>query len=176
MVLGSRARRTQAASVPSGPPALPRRRISLPDFPEDLRGFLSVDEFDRASHTYGQAFVDTIRRLDGNFENAPDVVAYPSTEDELSRLLGFCNDAAIVVIPFGGGTSVVCGVEPPPRACAVACISVDMANFDRLLDVDYASHTALIQAGMTGPAIEAALKPHGLTLRFYPQVRNLRLL
>ena len=44
-----------------------------------------------------------------------------------------------------------------------------MKHFDQLLEVDKASRSAHIQAGIYGPALEASLKPHGYTLRHYPQ-------
>src|SRR4029450_13916873 len=73
------------------------------------------------------------------------------------------------VIPFGGGTSVVSGVEPAVDERYAASVSLDMERFDRVVEVDSARTTAPIQAGVLGPALEAQLRAHGLTLRHFPQ-------
>ena len=44
-----------------------------------------------------------------------------------------------------------------------------MERFDRVLEIDRSSRSARIQAGIYGPALEAQLRPHGLTLRHFPQ-------
>jgi alkyldihydroxyacetonephosphate synthase len=72
----------------------------------------------------------------------------------------------VAAIPFGGGTSVVGGVEPRDLYAAV---SIDMRSLDQVLEVDPVSRAALIQAGATGPRLEEQLREHGLTLRHFPQ-------
>jgi alkyldihydroxyacetonephosphate synthase len=70
------------------------------------------------------------------------------------------------MVPFGGGSSVVGGTLVPDDRPAV---TIDLRRLDRVLEVDDVSRAARIQAGALGPTIEAALKPHGLTLRHFPQ-------
>src|SRR5439155_23216742 len=48
-------------------------------------------------------------------------------------------------------------------------VSLDLRQLNRILEVDNVSRAARIQAGIRGPTIEAALKPHGLSIRHYPQ-------
>ena len=107
-----------------------------------------------------------MRAFRGRFDNPPDVVAHPSDEAELERVLAWCEEANAAAIPFGGGTSVVGGVEPPADRPAV---SIDLKAMDRVLEVDSSSRAALIQAGATGPRLEEQLREHGLTLRHFPQ-------
>ena len=102
----------------------------------------------------------------GSFDNPPDAVAHPADEAELERVLAWCEEANAAAIPFGGGTSVVGGVEPPGDRPAV---SIDLKRLDRVLEVDRVSRAARIQAGATGPALEDQLRGHGLTLRHFPQ-------
>ena len=71
------------------------------------------------------------------------------------------------LIPFGGGSSVVGGVTPPTDAPAT--ITVDLKQLDKVLEIDRSSRAARIQAGVFGPALENQLRPHGLTLRHFPQ-------
>ena len=141
-------------------------RFSLP---APLEKFSSSTPYDRASHSYGKAFRDVWRGLQGIFPNPPDYVAFPRTEQEVQDLMAFASTNQIALVPYGGGSSVCGGIEPPLSSSYQGSISIDMKHFDQLLRIDTSSRSAHLQAGMYGPAIEAALKPHGLTLRHYPQ-------
>jgi alkyldihydroxyacetonephosphate synthase len=81
-------------------------------------------------------------------------------------VLAWCEEAGAAAIPFGGGTSVVGGVEPPGDRPSV---TIDLGSMERVVEVDSASRAALIQAGATGPGLEEQLREHGLTLRHFPQ-------
>ena len=84
-------------------------------------------------------------------------------------VLEWCSDAGVAAIPFGGGSSVVGGVEPDVGDGYRGVISVDLRHLQGVLEVDGTSRAARIAAGTLGPALEAQLKPHGLTLRHFPQ-------
>ena len=124
------------------------------------------DDHDRAAHTYGRSFRDRVRGFNRQFPNPPDVIAYPRTEDEVRTVLDWCSNSNIVAIPYGGGSTVVAGVEPPE---ADAVVTIDLAHLDQVLEVDETSRAARIQAGVLGPALEAQLRPSGHTLRHFPQ-------
>jgi alkyldihydroxyacetonephosphate synthase len=98
-------------------------------------------------------------------------VFYPSDEGNLLALFRFCERESVALVPYGGGTSVVGGVEhhthPGGRHRGTAC--VDLSRMDKVLDIDTASRAARIQAGATGPRIAQQLAPQGLSLRHYPQ-------
>jgi alkyldihydroxyacetonephosphate synthase len=154
--------------------ALPRiEDVTLPEPriapPQEIGGFCSADKRDRITHTYGKSYRDQVRGFAGDFAHAPDFVARPSTEDEIARVLGWASRRSIAVIPFGGGTSVVGGVEGDVSSRYEGVVSLDLGRFDRVLEVDPVSRAARIQAGAKGPHIEAQLAPHGLSLRHYPQ-------
>ena len=142
---------------------LPPPRIEPP---APLAGICSQRDYDRASHAYGKAYRDVVRAFRGRFDNVPDVVAYPRDEDEIEALLQWCADAGAAAIPYGGGTSVVGGVEARFERPAV---TIDLHALDRVLEVDPTSRAARIQAGATGPRLEEQLREHGLTLRHFPQ-------
>lgn len=146
--------------------ALPSPRLKAPD---SLAGIFSDETHDRAGHTYGKAFRDVVRGLQGDFHSAPDLVARPGSEQELVDVLDWADSAGAAVIPYGGGSSVVGGVEPRVGDNWQGTISIDMARFNRILEVDERSRAARMEAGLYGPALEAGLKPHGLTLRHFPQ-------
>ncbi|MGC8580483.1 MAG: FAD-binding oxidoreductase [bacterium] len=153
------------------PPKLEELSLRAPRFslPSDLKSFCTHETYDRANHTYGKSFRDMIRAINRVFDNPPDYVAYPSTEEDIIALINFCNEKKVALIPYGGGSSVVGGVEPTREAQYKGTISCDMKNFDKIIRVNKNSRTARIQAGIYGPALEAGLKPFGLTIRHFPQ-------
>ena len=135
--------------------------------PASLSEICSSDAYERAAHAYGKAYRDVVRAFHGRFDHLPDVVAHPGDEGELERVLDWCAEADAAAIPFGGGTSVVGGVEP--RVPQDAAVTVDLRRMNRVLEVDPVSRAARIQAGATGPQLEEQLGQHELTLRHYPQ-------
>ena len=137
--------------------------------PASLEAMFSWDPYDRAAHTYGRSFRDLVRAFRRDYARAPDLVAFPHDEGELVSVLEWCSDSAVAVVPFGGGSSVVGGVEPDVGDGYSGAISVDLRNLQGVLEVDQVSRAARIAAGTMGPALEAQLKPHGLTLRHFPQ-------
>ncbi len=144
--------------------------VTLPDPrvepPADLREVVTADVETRVRHTYGRSWPEVLRGFRGDFGPAPDLVAFPRDEAELQVLLAWAGHEGVVVVPRGGGTSV-CGGVTPERGEPWVCVS--LRHFDRVADIDPVSLTATLGAGLTGPALEAALSPHGLTLRHYPQ-------
>jgi alkyldihydroxyacetonephosphate synthase len=97
------------------------------------------------------------------------VVAFPRDEAEVEAVLGWCAEAGAAAIPVGGGTSVVGGVEAAVGKGYEGAVAIDLKRLDRVLEVDKVSRSARIQAGATGPSLEDQLRPHGLTLRHFPQ-------
>src|SRR5215207_5192260 len=149
--------------VPLEAVELPEPRIRPPG---DLEEICSHDAHARASHAYGKGYRDVVRAFRGRFDAVPDVVATPRDEREVEAVLAWAADEGAAVVPFGGGTSVVGGVEPRFARPAVA---LDVTAMDRVLEVDPVSRAARIQAGSPGPVLEAQLAPHGMTLRHFPQ-------
>jgi alkyldihydroxyacetonephosphate synthase len=137
--------------------------------PGSLAEICSDDLYARASHAYGKAYRDIVRAFRGRVDNPPDVVACPRDEGQLAAVLDWCADAGAAAIPFGGGTSVVGGVEPRIGDGYSGAITIDMRAMDRVVEVDRHSRAALIEAGATGPRLEEQLRAHGYTLRHYPQ-------
>ncbi|SLN30287.1 FAD-binding oxidoreductase [Oceanibacterium hippocampi] len=145
---------------------LPAPRVAAPG---DLAGLVSADHRDRLLHTYGQSYPDYVRMFARDFAHAPDLVGHPESEEDVAALIDWAGGANVAVIPFGGGTSVVGGVEPAVGDGFAAVMSLDLTGLDRVLEIDRASRAVRVQGGMRTPALEAALKPHGLTLRHFPQ-------
>jgi len=145
---------------------LPAPRLSPPD---SLASICSSDPYERASHAYGRSYRDIVRAFRGRFDHPPDVVARPADEDDLRRLLEWCEEDGAAAIPYGGGTSVVGGVEPDVGDSYSGAVSIDLGRLDQVLEVDPVSRAALIQGGASGPRLEEQLRAEDLTLRHFPQ-------
>ena len=152
--------------VPLAAVELPRPRLEPP---AALAEICSTEVYDRASHAYGKAYRDIVRAFRGRFDHAPDVVAYPRDAAEVEALLEWCGARGAAAIPYGGGTSVVGGVEAAVGDGYAGAVTIDLGRLDRVLEVDKVSRAALIQAGASGPVLEDQLRGHGLTLRHFPQ-------
>ena len=70
--------------------------------PSSLAAICATDDHDRAVHTYGRSFRDRIRAYNLQFPNPPDVVAHPTTEDEVTAVLDWCSSNGYAAIPYGG--------------------------------------------------------------------------
>ena len=151
-------------------PELPLPLAPLPEPKRTLPGSLarlgSADPEDRARHGIGRAYREVVQAMRGLVADVPDLVVRPETEQDVRDVLEWASGERAPVVPFGGGTSVVGGVAPRGLDGAV---SLDLGRLTGLLEVDPVSRAVRVAGGTLGPAIEAALKPHGLTLRFYPQ-------
>ena len=163
--LGAEPRAT-AAPPQASDITLKRPRIAAP---ASLAGVLTVDHYERLLHTHGKSYAETVRAFQRDFATAPDYVALPETEADIAAVFDWASGANVAVIPFGAGSSVVGGVEPVIGDTYKGAVSLDMRRLNGVLEVDARSRAARIQAGIRGPAIEAALKPHGFALRHYPQ-------
>ncbi|MEA2478481.1 MAG: alkyldihydroxyacetonephosphate synthase [Thermoleophilaceae bacterium] len=145
---------------------LPAPRLAPP---AALAEICASDTWSRAAHAHGKAYRDVVRAFRGRVDNPPDVVARPRSEDEVAAVLDWCSDAGAAAIPFGGGTSVVGGVEPRGLGDYAGAVTIDLRHLNRVIEVDHDSRAALIEAGALGPELEDALRPNGYTLRHFPQ-------
>jgi alkyldihydroxyacetonephosphate synthase len=127
--------------------------------------FTSIE--DRLRHSTGRGYVDLAKLRQGRLEAAPDAVVLPADADAVRRVLDVCAAEGVAVVPFGGGTSVVGGLEPL-RGAHGRLVSLDLSRL-RTVDVDPRSLTARLGAGLRGPEAEAALGAQGLTLGHFPQ-------
>src|SRR3954471_22457958 len=161
---------TEAASIE----AATVRRSALPEEAlARLRDVLGtdgvlVDDRSRAEHSGGQSYADIVRRRRGDTSAAPDAVLLPADADAVQRALEVCTAERITVVPWGGGTSVVGGLDAL-RGDGVALVALDLRRLNHLLEVDTNSRTATFQPGIRTPAAEAALAEHGFTLGHVPQ-------
>jgi alkyldihydroxyacetonephosphate synthase len=122
---------------------------------------------ERIRRAAGSSYPDLIRLRSGRLDDAPDAVLLPSTADEVAAVLAACANERVAVVPFGGGTSVVGGVDPY-RGGFERLVALDMGRM-RDVDVDPRSLTARLGPGLRGPDAEAALGAAAVTMGHFPQ-------
>jgi len=162
--LGARTEERPAPQV--GEFELPAPRISPPP---TLAAQFSAAPLDRLNHCAGKSYADCARMWLRTPPSPPDWVAYPQDEQAVTDILDWAQTHDVAVIPYGGGSSVCGGVEAAVGPGYAAAVTLDLERLNRVLEVDPVSRAARIQAGALGPELEAQLKPHGLTLRHFPQ-------
>lgn len=148
------------------------RRSRLPK--QDLAGLrkiagagtVSTDSEDRAFFSLGKGYTDLFRMRRGDIANATDAVVRPGDEQQVLDVMRLAARSRLAVIPFGGGSSVVGGVEPVGDT---PTITLDMAALSQAPEIDRESATASVQAGVMGPDLERVLRRAGFTLGHFPQ-------
>ena len=162
---------------PTPPVAVPEIRLAPSRLAEEAVARLRVllgednvrtDRESRLRRAGGKSYLDLLRRREGDASDAPDAVVLPGSTEETAELLETCSELGVVVVPFGGGTSVVgglAGVDPDDRPT----IAVDLARMSSLQSLDVPSSLVTVGPGMRGPALEQELSAHGLTFGHLPQ-------
>jgi alkyldihydroxyacetonephosphate synthase len=155
----------EQVAVPDGRlPAPARERLAAAVGAEHVRD----GREDRIAHSVGRSYPDLVRIRSGDASSAPDAVVLPSSAEQVGAVLAACAEHQLAVIPFGGGTSVVGGVEPVRDGMAAA-ITLALSRLDTTVDMDRTSLTARLDAGMFGPEAERRLGAEGATLGHFPQ-------
>jgi alkyldihydroxyacetonephosphate synthase len=160
-------------------PPVPLEQVSVPDgrLPEPARERLAAavgaahvrdDRETRIRHAVGRSYPDLVRIRSGDAASAPDAVVLPGAAEQVGAVLAACAEHRVGVVPFGGGTSVVGGVEPVRDGMAAA-VTLDLGRLASTVEVDRTSLTARLDAGLLGPDAERRLREQGVTLGHFPQ-------
>jgi alkyldihydroxyacetonephosphate synthase len=128
---------------------------------------VSVEDGERLRHSYGKSYRDLLRLRRGEVTHPPEAVLYPGDHDQVAAVLAWARAHGVRVVPFGGGTSVVGGVEPGDDEAI--WVTLDLSRLDQVLEVEEVSRTARIQAGVFGPDLERQLAKRGYLLGHAPQ-------
>jgi alkyldihydroxyacetonephosphate synthase len=131
-------------------------------------GHVLVDHDTRLLRTRGKSTPDLLKLRQGDGSDSPDAVVRPGSHDEVAAVIAWCVRRHVALVPFGGGTSVVGGLAARREGFA-GVVSLDLLRFEKLLEVDHESMTALLEPGLRGPRAEALLAAEGLTLGHFPQ-------
>ena len=158
-------------------PDLAELRLPDPRLPEAVRDqlvaalgseYVRDDPRARALHTRGKSLPDLLRLRAREADDAPDLVLLPGSHEEVLVVLAICSEQRVAVVPFGGGTSVVGGLEPRGERFA-GVVALDVRRLNRLVEVDAESRIATLEPGLRSPQAEALLAGHGFTIGHFPQ-------
>ena len=162
---GGKSLERRPAPAPSAIALPPSRIKPLPV----LEGCVSTAHDARLLHARGRSFRDLAGLRDARLADVPDAVATPRSNAELERVLQWAQSEEYALIPYGAGSSVVGGVNPEGLEEFDGVVTLSLRGMNRVLDVDTRSRTVHAEAGILGPDLEDALKPHGLAVRHFPQ-------
>ena len=126
-----------------------------------------VEDRARLLHAGGKSTLDLLRRKEIK-QDGPDAVVVPGDEEQIAAILRHCSEHGVAVVPFGGGTSVVGGLDPVPDGFG-AVISLDLRRLNELHSLDEVSGEAALGAGVTGPDAERLHGERGFSLGHFPQ-------
>jgi alkyldihydroxyacetonephosphate synthase len=127
-----------------------------------------TDHLTRLHRTRGKSTPDLLKLRSGDGSDSPDAVVRPADHEQVTAVIDWCVLRHVALVPFGGGTSVVGGLVADREGFA-GVISLDLIRFDKLIEVDHTSMTAVLEPGLRGPAAEALLAAEGVTLGHFPQ-------
>jgi alkyldihydroxyacetonephosphate synthase len=138
----------------------------------ELRAILAPEQIllgplDRLLHSYGKSFPDLFRVRSGEVRRAPDAVLLPDSHEQVEALVALAQNLNFCLIPFGGGTNIVGGINPEIDEVR-PMLTLSLRNMNRLIALDRESKTATIQAGALGPKLEADLAAQGHSLGHFP--------
>lgn len=122
---------------------------------------------ERVRHARGQSLPDWLALRSGDLGTVPDGVAYPATREDVRTLIQYAKQTNAVIIPYGGGTSVLGHITPQGGEKPV--LTIDMGRMNRLISLDRESQIATFGAGAAGPDVESQLRAQGYTLGHFPQ-------
>jgi alkyldihydroxyacetonephosphate synthase len=159
--------------IPLGEIELPPCRLAAPVLAR-LRSIvgdeqLRTGDYERAFHARGKSYHDLLHLRAGLLDVAPDAVVYPRRADEVLAVVQLCAEEDIALVPYGGGSSVVGGVNAVAKSLDGPVVTLDTTLMARVLEIDEVSMTARIEAGIYGPALEEELQRRGVTLGHFPQ-------
>jgi alkyldihydroxyacetonephosphate synthase len=159
------------------PAALDELALPPSQLPEELierltaavgKPHATADQESRLRHLRGKSTPDLLRLRAGDTRGAPDLVLFPADHDQVQELLEICSHTRVAVVPFGGGTTVVGGLEPTGEEFA-GVVALDLRRMDRLLVLDEESRLAVLEPGLRGPEAEELLARRGYTIGHFPQ-------
>ena len=90
------------------------------------------------------------------YRQLPMVVVLPETTEQVSRILRYCNEREVKVVPRGAGTSLSGGALPLGDG-----VLLGLSKFNRILEIDYNNRAAVVQPGVTNLGISDAVAERG---------------
>ena len=142
-------------------------------FLEELRKSFEENRFtlehnERVLHSHGQHSTDEVYKvLYNKLEKFTDLVFYIESEEETKKLIDLAKKHNVCLIPYGGGTNVTNALRPPKEESRMV-VSVDTRRMNKIETLDEENLMVVVQAGITGKALEDGLNKRGFTVGHEP--------
>ncbi|KAK3596239.1 hypothetical protein CHS0354_030884 [Potamilus streckersoni] len=121
---------------------------------------LSDDCQDRLFRAHGHTLHEIFVLREGRFDRIPDLVIWPTCHNDVVKIVELACRHNVVIIPFGGGTSVSSALECPANETRMI-VSLDTSQMNKILWVDDKNMTAHCEAGIIGQDLERWLAKKG---------------
>ena len=124
---------------------------------------VTTREVDRIAYAQDYFWLGQMWLDRGEDPSRPDIIAYPESTEEISRILKIATRHRVPIIPYGGGSGTQGGTVP-----LYGGITLDLKKMNRILRIDEESLTVTVQAGVNVAHLEEELNRRGLTWPHYP--------
>lgn len=142
---------------------LPKQIVNeafMMDLKQNTTVEFSEDPQDRLFRAHGHTMDELFILRYGRFERIPDVVVWPSNQEEVEILVKLATKHNVAIIPYGGGTSVTWALLCPTNEKRMI-VSLDTVLLNKIIWIDEKNLTARIQAGINGQELERQLAEKG---------------
>jgi alkyldihydroxyacetonephosphate synthase len=153
----------------------PTKNLPTPKIDDDfingikkLKIDFSIDGEDRLIRSHGHTLYEIQNIRSGKYGRIPDAVVWPESHDEVVEIVKLANELNVVLIPFGGGTSVSGSVTCPQNETDRCIAVLDTSQMNRMLWIDKANFVARFEAGIVGQDLDRVLASEGFTLGHEP--------
>lgn len=156
--------------VAKPPPTVFPTPIISPEFLNDIKTeqiIYSDIGIDRLIRSHGQTLYEIHSLREGKMHRIPDLVLWPVSHDQVVRIVQSAAKHNVVIIPFGGGTSVSGSIFCPQNETR-SIVALDTSQMNKLLWLDRKNMTACFEAGIFGQDLEREMKSVGLTVGHEP--------
>ncbi len=107
----------------------------------------------RMKTAYGKSTLDAMNLRRKKIQHIPDLVLFPRDKGEVQKIVAYCHEHKIPIIPYGGGTSVTQGLEAPQQGVALDF----KKHMNKIIRLNPINQTVTVQPGMLGPDLERQL-------------------
>ncbi|XP_022843554.1 D-lactate dehydrogenase [cytochrome], mitochondrial-like isoform X1 [Olea europaea var. sylvestris] len=92
--------------------------------------------------------------------NIPDVVVFPRSQEEVSKIVKSCNEHKVPIVPYGGATSIEGHTLSPNGG-----ICIDMTQMKNIKSLNLEDMDVVVEPGIGWMELNEHLEPYGL---FFP--------
>jgi FAD/FMN-containing dehydrogenase len=140
------------------------QKSQLEQLSEEFKGIIQTDAKTLKDYQRDTWAFSEIEDFQGKNNPLPLAVVKPETTEQISKLLKYCNENNVAVVPYGAGSGV-CGAIKAEKNTLI----LSLEKLDGLIELNEDDMIASFWAGTNGKVAEDAVQNHGLTIGHWPQ-------